>query len=110
MSHLHLVTDAPPPPRRRGGPSPAFSLSDEEVQHLRAAIRGLARTRYASLAALARALRVAPAVLCRRKRQSPGLAVALWRLTGIPVEVLLSGKLAVVPATLAAAPPERDPA
>jgi hypothetical protein len=47
---------------------------------------------------------VPPQALTRKRRPSPALAVALWRLTGIPVKVLLSGKLAVVPATLAGSP------
>lgn len=110
MGHLTLVTDTPPPRRPRGIPSPALSLTSDEVRHLRASIRGLAKTRYASLAALARALGVDPGILTRRRRPSPALAVAVWRLTGIPVEVLLSGRLAVVPATLDAPAPDRTPA
>jgi hypothetical protein len=97
MGHLHLVTDTLPAGRRRGRPSPALSLTDEESRHLRAAIRGLAKTRYASLAALARELRVDPRVLTLRSRPSPGLAVAVWRLTKIPMEDLLCGKLAAMP-------------
>jgi hypothetical protein len=106
MSHLQLVPPpgaAPPvaPSRRRRGPSAALSLTDAEVRTLRASIRGLVRTRYASLAALARAIGVEPGVLTRKKRPSPALAVALWRETGIPVETLLRGKLAAVPAPTA---------
>jgi hypothetical protein len=107
MTARHLALVPPPgaaPSARRRGRSSALSLTDDEVRHLRAAIRGLARTRYASLAALARAVGVAPAILTRRKRPSPGLAVALARTTGVPVEVLLSGKLAVVPSPVPPGP------
>ena len=108
--HLHLVTDKPTAPRPRGV-SRALSLTDDEARHLRASIRNVARVRYGTLSALARALEVAPAILTRRRRPSAALAVALWRLTGIPVEALLTGKLAVVPATLASSPdPDRSPA
>jgi hypothetical protein len=100
--HLRLVPppgEAPAPPARRhkGNPSPALSLSDDEVKHLRAATRNIART-FGSIRALARALGVDPGMLTRKKRPGPGLAVALWRLTGIPVETLLRPTLAAVPA------------
>ncbi len=106
MSHLHLVTDKPAPPRRRGRAA-GLSLSSEEAKHLRAAIRGLAKTRYANLVALALALGVTPRMLYRRGRPHPGLAVAVWRLTAIPLDVLLTGKLTIVPATLDAPDPPR---
>ena len=87
-----------PPKRRRGTPSPSLSLTAEEARHLRASIRNVARVHFGPLAALARALGVPPGTLTRKRHPSAALAVALWRLTGIPVEVLLSGKLAAVPA------------
>jgi hypothetical protein len=100
--HLHVVRpDTPgqdPPRHRRGIPAASLSLTAEEARHLRASIRNVARARYGTLAALARALGVHPGVLTRQRRQTPALAVALWRLTAVPVEVLLSGKLAAVPA------------
>ena len=109
--HLHAVPPpgAVPAPRPRGA-SRALSLTPDEVRHLRASIRNVARVRYGTLRALADALGVHPVSLTRRKRPSAALAVAVWRLTGIPVEALLTGKLAVVPATLDAAPPDRTPA
>jgi hypothetical protein len=102
-SHLHLVAppgEVPAGPRRRrkGAPSAALSLTDEEVRALRSATRGIVRARYGTLAKLAAALGMAPGVLTRKKRPSPGLAVALWRLTGIPVEALMRPTLAAVPA------------
>jgi hypothetical protein len=104
--HLHVVrpvvpgqvTD-PPKRRRRGIPSPSLSLTPDEARCLRASVRGIARTRYGTLAKLAGALGVVPGILTRKRIPSPGLAVAVWRLTGIPVETLLSAKLAAVPST-----------
>jgi hypothetical protein len=93
-----------PPKRRRGIPSPLLSLSADEVRHLRAAIRNIART-YGSLAALARTLGVKAGVLTSKTRPHPGLAVALWRLTGVSVEAMLSGKLAGLPAPALAPEP-----
>lgn len=105
---LRLVHPAPggqgtDPPKRRGHPAPALSLTPDEVRHLRASIRNIARS-FGSIAGLARSLGVEPAILTRKKRPSPALAVALWRLTGIPVETLLSGKLAAVPTPGSPAP------
>jgi hypothetical protein len=96
MGHLHLVTDTTAAPRKSARQG-SLCLTTDEARHLRASIRNIARARYASLAAMARELGIGPGVLTRKKRPSPALAVALWRLTGIPVEVLLSGKLVVVP-------------
>jgi hypothetical protein len=97
VTHLRLVGVDPPAPRRRGVRSSAFSLTPDEVTHLRAAIRNLARS-YPSRAAMARALGVNPLALGRsRRRLSQGLAVALWRLTGTPLDVLLRPQLAAVP-------------
>jgi hypothetical protein len=98
MGHLQLVTDGPPrPPRRARRPGPSLSLTDDEARHLRASIRNLARARYGTLRKLAAALAVNEAILTRKRRPSPALAVAVWRLTGIPVEALLAPKLAAVP-------------
>lgn len=96
LVHPAPATDQEPPTRRRGSWSPALSLTDAEARHLRAALRNIARS-YGGLAALARALNVSPDSLWRKGRLSPGLAVALWRLTRIPVETLLCGTLAAVP-------------
>ena len=86
-----------PPKRRRGIPSPALSLTIDEARHLRASIRNIARAKYGTLRKLAAALGVKPSSLTRKQLPSAGLAVALWRLTGTPVEALLTGKLAAVP-------------
>ena len=86
-----------PPTRRRGVPAPSLSLTAEEARHLRAATRNIARARYGTLRKLADALGIVPSILTRKRHPSPALAVALWRLTGVPVEELLRGKLAPVP-------------
>jgi hypothetical protein len=99
---LRLAHPAPsgqgtePPARRKHHPSPCLFLTDDETRHLRASIRNIARTRYGSLVKLARALDINPSILTRKQAPSPGLAVALWRLTGVPVETLLRGGLAIV--------------
>jgi hypothetical protein len=86
----------PSPNGRRGCPSPALSLTDDEDRHLRASIRNIARS-YGSTQQLARALGLCHSALSvRRKRLSAAVAVALWRLTGVPLDVLLRGKLAAV--------------
>jgi hypothetical protein len=96
---LHVVgqgqgTD--PPARRKHTPSPALFLTADESRHLRASIKNIARARFGTLAKLAAALGVDPQILSRKRHPHPGLAVAVWRLTGTPVEELLSAKLAVV--------------
>ena len=96
--HLHLVGAEPATTRCRGIPAPSLFLSDEESRSLRAAIRNVARARYGTLGKLAAALGVKPSVLTRKHRASPALAVALWRLTGTPLDTLLRPTLAAVPA------------
>jgi hypothetical protein len=96
---LHVVgqgqgTD--PPTKRKHHPSPSLFLTADESRHLRASIKNLARTRYGSLVKLARALDINPSILTRKQAPSPGLAVALWRLTGTPLDELLRGGLAIV--------------
>jgi hypothetical protein len=109
--HLSLVTGETPAAPKRRGRTDALSLTREEARHLRAAIRGIARTRYGTIAAMGRALGVSPYILTRRKHPSAALAVAVWRLTGITLDKLLRGGVEVVPATLTTdAPPPRSPA
>jgi hypothetical protein len=97
---LRLVGQGQDPPARRGKGvrAPSLSLTADEARHLRASIRNIARTKYGTLRKLAAALGVVPRVLTHRRPPDPGLAVALWRVTGVPVEELLTGKLAAVPA------------
>ncbi len=88
MRHLRVVNpgDDAPSPRRRHTPSPALSLTVDEARHLRAAVGNIART-YGSKSKLAAALGIDERALTRgaRRRPSPGLAVALSRLTGVPL-------------------------
>ena len=84
----------PPPGCSRAS---LFSLTADEARHLRAATRNIARVRYGTSSKLADALGVDPSILTRKRAPTPGLAVALWRLTGTPVEELLSAKLAAAP-------------
>ena len=98
---LRLVGQAQgtdPPARRPRSPAPSLSLTSDEARHVRASIRNIARTRFGTFAAMARALGVVPDILTHRRPPSPGLVIALWRLTGVPVEELLTGSLAAVPA------------
>ena len=94
------------PPARRRGHAPALSLTDEEARALRLSVRNIARS-YGGMAGLARALGVNVCSLGHRKtRPHPGLALALSRLTKIPVEHLLSPKIAAVPSPPASPEPE----
>jgi hypothetical protein len=92
---LRLVHPAPagnvpaPSHHRR---SPALSLTDEEVRHVRAAVRGAARS-FGSLQNLAAALGVGRKTLSAKHRPAAGLAVALARLTGLSLDAMLSGRL-----------------
>jgi hypothetical protein len=81
-----------PAPRRKGRPSPSFSLNDAEVRHLRAAIVNVARA-YGSIGCLAAALGCNAGVLTRKRRPGPGLALAVARAAGMTVEAVLGGTL-----------------
>jgi hypothetical protein len=100
---LRIVHPAPrgqgtdPPKRRKGMPSPALSLTEEEARAVRAAARNLART-YGSLRKLAAALGVTPTSLTRKRAPSAGLAVALARVSKMSVDAVLGWTpLAAVP-------------
>jgi hypothetical protein len=83
----------PPGARRRRRHAAALSLSAEEIQHLRATIRNTARA-YGSLGCLAAVIGVPASTLTpRRKRPSPGLALAVARAAGMSVEAVLGGAL-----------------
>jgi hypothetical protein len=102
---LRLVPPPDTAPKRRSGArSRALSLTPDEIRHLAAAVRAVARS-YGGKAGLARVLGVDPGILNPgRRHPHAGLAVALWRLSGMPLDVILRGKLAAVPT-----PPERGP-
>lgn len=76
-----------PPRRRKGAPSPALSLSDNEARAVRAAARNIARN-FGGIGKLAAALDVDPSIL-RALRPSPAVAVALARISGMSVDTVL---------------------
>jgi hypothetical protein len=88
---------ADPPTRRKRSRAPSLFLTPDEARHLRAATRNIARVRFGSLTKLAAALGVNPQILTRKRAPTPGLAVALWRLTGTTVEELLRPQLVAAP-------------
>ena len=85
----------------KGKRSPALSLTNEERQHLRAALRGL-RAKYGSWGAVAKLLGVgydtvqATAGKGINPRGSGTLAIRAAKLAGTTAEALLSGQ--IVPA------------
>ncbi len=85
-----------PPKRRKGRRAPTLSLTAEEVRHLRAALRNIARA-YGSTAMLARALGITACSLknCRKNgyRLSGIFAIRLASAAGVSVESLLSGTM-----------------
>ncbi len=88
----------PPAARRKGRHAPALSLTPDEVRHLRATLRGLART-FGSWAKLAKAMGVnlgtlTDAATAPRYRPSGTLAIRAARVGGMTVEAVLSGTLA----------------
>ena len=78
-----------PPKRRRGFRAPSLSLTDEEARALRASIRNVARTHFGTLRQLAAALGVDRSVLTSKDRPSPALALAVARVAGLSVDVVL---------------------
>lgn len=81
-----------PPARRKGHPSPAFSLTPDEVRHLRATIHNVGRA-YGSIACLADAMRVPVDTLYKHKRHSAAMALLVARAAGMSVEAVIGGKL-----------------
>ena len=82
---------------RRPRPSPALVLSDEEVRHVRAAVRNTARA-YGGNAVLADVMGVPPntitGVLTSRKHRASGtFAIRLARAAGLSVESILTGAI-----------------
>ncbi len=84
------------PPRPKGARSAALSLSSEEVRRVRAALTN-ASLAYGGVDVLASVMGVPPASLYRVKCRRPSgtLAIRLAAAARVPVEVMLSGKLAV---------------
>ena len=85
------------PKGRRARPSPSLLLSDEEVRHVRAAVRNTARA-YGGIAVLADVMGVPPdtisGVLTSRKHRASGtFAIRLARAAGASVEAILTGAI-----------------
>lgn len=93
----------PPEPRPRAD---AFKLSPEEAQRVRTATRKIANAR-GGFVALSVALGVSLSIVYHaanpKRRPSLAFAVRLAAVAKVPVEALLSGKLAVAPAVIGVA-------
>ena len=82
---------------RRPRPSPALVLSDDEVRHVRAAVRNIARA-YGGNAVLADVMGV-PAdtisgvITSRKHRASGTFAIRLARAAGASAEAILTGAI-----------------
>jgi len=90
----------PPEPKPR---SAAFKLTPEEAQRVRTAVRKVANAR-GGFIALAVAMGVSTSIVYHaanpKRRPSLAFAVRLAEVAKVPVEVILSGKLAVAPAVI----------
>jgi hypothetical protein len=94
----------PPEPRTRCS---ALRLTAAEARAVKTAIRKVAATRRNGYIALAVKLGIPPATLYHamspKGRPSPGLAIRFAAVVGVPVEVLLGGKVVVAPAIVGVA-------
>lgn len=100
MSHLKIVRDEPPAKRRRGVRTPL--LTAEQERAAKASLRGLARSRYGTLAGMAEALGLHPdsirQAVGKRRRLSAELLLRAALATSTPVERLITpGPREVVP-------------
>jgi hypothetical protein len=93
----------PPEPRTR---SSALRLTPEEARAVRIAVRKIAAAR-GGYVALAIKIGIPTSTLYHavrpNGRPSPGLAIRLAAVAGVPVEVLLGGKVVVAPAVIGVA-------
>jgi hypothetical protein len=96
----------PPEPRERRERSSALRLSPEEAHAVKVAIHKIAKARGGYIA-LAVRIGIPPATLYHAarpgSRPSPGLAIRLAAVAGVPVEVLLGGKVVVAPVVIGVA-------
>jgi hypothetical protein len=101
MSHLRVVRDEPPANRRRGvRPPPVLTVEQERAA--KASIRGLARSRYGTLAGMAEALGLhrnsIRQALSKRRGVSAEILLRAALATNTPVERLITpGPREVVP-------------
>jgi hypothetical protein len=103
-SSRQSATEADPPePRTR---SSALRLSPEEAHAVKVAIHKIAKARGGYIA-LAVKIGIPPSTLYHAarpgSRPSPGLAIRLAAVAGVPVEVLLGGKVVVAPIVIGVA-------
>jgi hypothetical protein len=93
-------------PREPKPRSDAFKLTREEAQRVRTATRKIAAAR-GGFVALAVAIGVSTSIVYHaanpKRRPSLAFAVRLAGVAGVPVEVLLTGKLAVQPPVIGVA-------
>jgi hypothetical protein len=93
----------PPEHRRRAD---AFKLTREEAQRVRTATRKIAAAR-GGFVALAVAIGVSTSIVYHaanpKRRPSLAFAVRLAAVAGVPVEVILTGKLVVAPPVIGVA-------
>jgi hypothetical protein len=99
--HLHVVRDEPPAKRRRGARPPPV-LTVEQERTVRASLRGLARSRYGTLAGMSEALGLhrnsIRQALGKRRGVSAEILLRAALATGVPVERLITpGPREVVP-------------
>jgi hypothetical protein len=104
---LRLIHPAPegqegtrPPGKRRHVVAPTLFLSEEEVRHLRAATKNLARA-YGSLDCLAKVMGLPIDTMYRAtttmgRRVSGTFAIRLAKAGGVSVETVLGGQLAAM--------------
>jgi hypothetical protein len=90
LTLVHPARPGQDPPKRKGATAPSLKLTEEEEQHVRAAIRAVAPG-HGGLTRLAARLGVEPSTL--RRKLSPGLAVALARVLHLSLDALLSGTI-----------------
>ncbi len=95
---LRLVHPAPggqgtdPPKRRKCSRAPALSLTNDEVRHVRAALKNTARA-YGGRDALAAVMGIPPDTItgAGSRRPSGTLVIRLARAAGVSVETILTG-------------------
>ena len=96
----------PPEPRERRERASALRLTDAEAHAVKVALRKVAAARGGYIA-LAVRIGIPSSTLYAAarpgNRPSPGLAIRLAAVAGVPVEVLLGGKLVVAPVVIGVA-------
>ncbi len=81
-----------PPKHRKGLKSPKLFITDEEAQHFRAAVRGIAHA-YGSVRLLAESLGLRSNALSNKRRPSAALVLAVARAGKMYVEAVLGARL-----------------